>query len=273
MTDYPESPGPLISKGRTAEILQFGEGRVLKLFFDRYPERYAVTEAQIGRLVYQSGAPVPRIYDLVTINGRHGIVYQHVIGETMLVHLKRQPWRLTALARLMAELHAALHQIVLPELNAQPARLSEQLAAAPGLTNFTCSHLLEKLERMQSGVQALCHGDFHPDNVILTATGPVIIDWLTATSGDPAADVARSRLLLEIGQPVHDQSLRGRLLIAAVRRLFVSRYLKHYCKLTGLSESRLKAWEPIVAAARLSEGIMPEEAVLRTKIAAPSSVS
>jgi aminoglycoside phosphotransferase (APT) family kinase protein len=273
MTDYPESPRPLISKGRTAEILQFGEGRVLKLFFDRYPERYAVTEAQIGRLVYQSGAPVPRIYDLVTINGRHGIVYQHVIGETMLVHLKRQPWRLTALARLMAELHAALHQIVLPELNAQPARLSEQLAAAPGLTNFTCSHLLEKLERMQSGVQALCHGDFHPDNVILTATGPVIIDWLTATSGDPAADVARSRLLLEISQPVHDQSLRDRLLVAAIRRLFVSRYLKHYCKLTGLSESRLKAWEPIVAAARLSEGIMPEEAVLRTKIAAPSSVS
>jgi aminoglycoside phosphotransferase (APT) family kinase protein len=36
----------------------------------------------------------------------------------------------------------------------------------------------------------LLHLDLHPANVILTATGPMVIDWTNARSGDPALDVA-----------------------------------------------------------------------------------
>lgn len=41
--------------------------------------------------------------------------------------------------------------------------------------------------------------DFHPDNVLLAARGPVIIDWPDATRGQPLADVARTSLLLRLG--------------------------------------------------------------------------
>ncbi|KAA8746258.1 phosphotransferase family protein [Paenibacillus sp. UASWS1643] len=42
--------------------------------------------------------------------------------------------------------------------------------------------------------QQICHGDFHPDNVMLSEAGDQywVTDWMTGMSGDPAGDVARS---------------------------------------------------------------------------------
>ncbi|MET1174803.1 phosphotransferase [Paenibacillus amylolyticus] len=44
----------------------------------------------------------------------------------------------------------------------------------------------------------MCHGDFHPDNVMLSEAGDQywVIDCMTGMSGDPAGDVARSWVIL-----------------------------------------------------------------------------
>jgi thiamine kinase-like enzyme len=31
----------------------------------------------------------------------------------------------------------------------------------------------------------ICHGDFHPGNVLITDKGAIVIDWMTASSGNP----------------------------------------------------------------------------------------
>lgn len=47
--------------------------------------------------------------------------------------------------------------------------------------------------------ERLCHGNFHPDNVLMTLQGPVIIGWMDATRGSPLVDIARTSLLLSMG--------------------------------------------------------------------------
>jgi tRNA A-37 threonylcarbamoyl transferase component Bud32 len=37
---------------------------------------------------------------------------------------------------------------------------------------------------------ALLHRDLHPENVILSPNGPVVVDWTNAAAGEPALDVA-----------------------------------------------------------------------------------
>jgi hypothetical protein len=81
------------------------------------------------------------------------LVLERVDGPTMLAELKRRPWRMGGHARTLAELHHRLHAI-----------------------------------ELDGG--RLLHVDFHPDNVLLSARGPVVIDWANARSGDPAFDVA-----------------------------------------------------------------------------------
>lgn len=38
--------------------------------------------------------------------------------------------------------------------------------------------------------ERLLHRDLHPDNVLLSGRGPVVIDWTNARAGDPALDIA-----------------------------------------------------------------------------------
>ena len=45
--------------------------------------------------------------------------------------------------------------------------------------------------------QSLLHLDLHPDNVLMSPTGPVVIDWTNARAGDPDTDVALTWLIAE----------------------------------------------------------------------------
>ena len=47
----------------------------------------------------------------------------------------------------------------------------------------------------------LCHGDFHPLNIIGPIGQEVLVDWLDATRGDPAAYVCRSFVLMRHWAP------------------------------------------------------------------------
>lgn len=88
-----------------------------------------------------------------------GLVLERVEGRTMLADLRRRPWRISAHARVLTALHDRLHAI--PYQDA-----------------------------------ALLHLDLHPENVLLSPSGPVVIDWTNAQAGAPALDVALTWTIL-----------------------------------------------------------------------------
>jgi aminoglycoside phosphotransferase (APT) family kinase protein len=79
----------------------------------------------------------------------------------------------------------------------------------------------------EPGRRAICHGDFHPQN-ILSEGGVVtgVLDWPNALVADPAYDVASTRIILALtpialsGVPA---ALRG--VASFVRLMLVKRYL------------------------------------------------
>lgn len=60
------------------------------------------------------------------------------------------------------------------------------------------ARLLRRLHEVPSrlGGGRILHLDLHPENVILTADGPVVIDWSTSDEGEPGRDRAMSALIL-----------------------------------------------------------------------------
>ena len=70
---------------------------------------------------------------------------------------------------------------------------------------------------------SLLHGDLHPGNILLTADGPVVIDWTNASIGPPGADLAVTWLL--IGAAQAPTSRLERVPVALLRRLFVHAFL------------------------------------------------
>jgi uncharacterized protein (TIGR02172 family) len=245
--------GILIGAGRTADVYAWGDEHILKLYQERMPVAPIEREFTITRLAKQAGLAVPVVIDLVKIDGRVGIIFERIRGTSLLKVLERHPWKLISIARLLAEIHARMHSSSLPvETYSQRAQIEQGISWAKGLSESEKETIQAVLANLPAE-NAVCHGDFHPDNIILTSHGPVIIDWLTGTRGHPLADVGRTILILQTS--AIPPSLPGLtpLLINASRGLLVSVYRNRYLQLHPASRSEIDAWQLPLHAARLFE--------------------
>ena len=92
---------------------------------------------------------------------------------------------------------------------------------------------------------------------MLSPSGSVIIDWLNAVQGNSHADVARTLLVLMIGEaPINNLTSIFWLL---VRGLFCAIYLQRYLKLNHVTWKHIFPWLLPEAAAWLRHCSSPQE--------------
>lgn len=256
--------GAPIAYGSTAEIYAWDEGRILKLFHDWFGRESIAYEAKIGQAVHANGLPVPAVGETVEVNGRTGLIYERVAGVALWELMPQKPWTIFRYARRMAALHVEMHANPLRlDIPDQRQRLVQKLQGAHALPQALRAKALAALETMPAGA-AICHGDFHPGNVLATPQGEIVIDWIDATRGNPLADLARASILA-LGAAASSQtsSPMEKLFV----RLFHTVYLRYYFALRPDGREEYGRWLPIVAAARLSENIPEVEAWLLTQAA------
>lgn len=149
--------GPLLAAGREADVYALDENRVLR----RYRREADVTgEAGAMRYLAGLGYPVPAVYEAT---GRD-MMLERLTGPTMAHAVATGALGLPEAAAHLAELLRRLHD--LPPWPGAPAG------------------------------SALLHLDLHPENVLMTARGPVVIDWCNARPGEPDLDLGLSALIL-----------------------------------------------------------------------------
>jgi aminoglycoside phosphotransferase (APT) family kinase protein len=190
-----DPPGPRVGVGRSADIYDLGHGRVLRRYHDH--ERSARGEAEVMSWAAAHGVPVPEVF------GADGpdIVMEKVDGPTMLADLARRPWRLAGHAAALARLHEQVHAV--PALDG--------LRAPSGMGG-------------RAGEAVLLHLDLHPENVLMSARGPVIIDWEGAGRGPTEADVAVCWVVVATSEV--PGSVRQQVVGRAGQRLFADIFLR-----------------------------------------------
>jgi aminoglycoside phosphotransferase (APT) family kinase protein len=214
------------------------------------------TEFETSRYVHEQGLNIPQPFELIEHENRVGIVFQHVSAPTMLNEMGSNPSEIGRMAGKLAELHAKIHQRPAGKLKRkQKAVLRDNIQAAPGLSNFEKNKIVAYLERLPEQ-DRLCHGDFHPDNVLM-GDKPWVIDWMTGMSGNPAGDAARTVLLLSLAELPDDVPPAVKTSFAAIREQMTQTYLKPYMQLSGLNKAEIDQWMLPIAAARLVE-VLPE---------------
>jgi len=253
----------LISRGARADVYALNEAVVLKLFRPGTDPAEAAAEAALTGAVrgltarLRPGLLVPECLGTTSVDGRPGILYERIKGPVMSRQLLDRPWLAVRFGRKLAELHAALHAMPAPPmLPAQRTRLERAVRLSGYLEPQVREAALSTLSTLPDG-EWLCHGDFHPWNIILGPEGPVVIDWCDATRGNPVADVARTVLLLRGAARYARRSPRP--ILEFISRVCLQAYLRRYRALRPLPAAELSAWLPVLAAARLHENVEAEK--------------
>ncbi len=244
-----------IAEGRTAEIYAWQDGTILKLYRDWCPAHWVEYESRVAHAVVDAGIPTPAAGEIIEVNGRRGIVYERVNGISMVQDMNARPWTIFRHARLLADLHLKINQLSIPGLSSSKDGLRNAIQQAPHLGDSLREKVLAYLAALPAD-EKVCHGDFHPGNIMLTDKGAVIIDWMTVTAGSPWADFARTSLLLTIGPKGAGKMLSPVLRLAI--SLFYRTYERHYTKQMPDANDERRKWAPVIAAARLNERIEPE---------------
>lgn len=237
-----------IGAGRSSEVFAEGPDRVVKLYRQPFEPHAVVNELAASRLAHGFGLPVPRAFGLVGRAGRTGILFARLDGPPMMVRYACNPFGLLLALRRMARIQHAIHACPAPGLPSQHGRLRHQIAGARVPEPLRAA-ALAALDRLPAG-DRLCHGDVHPGNVIATSAGLHLIDWQKAAAGNPAADVARSELMLRYGRfgPAWFSRLPP---VRTARRLIAAWYVASYRAASGLPREAIAAWRLPVAVARL----------------------
>ncbi|WP_343714992.1 phosphotransferase [Inquilinus sp.] len=246
--------GPLIGSGKEAEV--FGCGALaVKLYrvTATAPKPSAFHEAAVLALIGAHGLPVPEVHAVGQVDGRWGLAMTRAQGPPLGEAMRPGSGEAAAGLERMVRLHRQIHDCPGTHLTGLKGRLAADIGrAAATLGRPLARRLLDGLATLPEG-DRLCHGDFHPWNILGRPGREVVVDWLDACAGDPAADVCRSYVLIH---PVAPD-------VAAA-------YVEAYAAAACIGRDRILAWLPAVAAARLAEGVPDQvEALLRLAEAGP----
>ena len=231
--------GALLGSGQVAEVFEWGDA-VIKLYRPGQGKPQVFVEAANLARLEGRGLPMPKVHLVLPVDGRWGLVMDRAPGGTFAEAMLGDEAQMAPLLAVVVDLQLRLQTQAGQGLPRLRDRLVLKIGAADQLSPGERVDLLERLDWLPDG-DRLCHGDFHPFNVMGTPDNPMIVDWLDATQGAPAADACRSYLLL----------LHYRADVAAL-------YLELFLGVSGQNQDDVLAWLPVLAGARLAERV-PDE--------------
>lgn len=252
-----------IAEGREAEIFAWEDGRVLRLLRPGRPgDALAREAAAIEAVRAVTDAMAPRVYELIEYDGRAGMVMERIDGTDQITMLGRKPWLVASAGFALGRVHAEMHKATAPaEIEPLASRLRRHFTK-PEVPIESGRRLLAALEALPDG-DRLCHGDFHPGNILMSKRGPVVIDWANVTAGDPAADFARTDLLLKMGEPPPGSPSLVKYMQGFGRKIIRWSYRRAYLKARPTDADLVRRWQIVRVADRLiDDGIESERETL-----------
>ena len=213
----------------------------IKVFDESFSKADVLNEALNQARVEETGLNIPRIQEVLKIDGKWAIVRDYVEGVTLQQLMDENPKKLNQYLETFVDLQLSMHAKTCPLLNKLKDKMNRKISATT-LDATTRYELHTRLEAMPKH-NKLCHDDFNPSNIIVGKDGMYyIIDWAHATQGNASADAARTYLLFKLAKK--DQQAED--------------YLKLFCQKSDTAKQYVQQWLPIVAASQSVKG-KPEE--------------
>jgi len=219
--------------------------KCIKVFNSRYSKSDVLAEALNHARTEETGLNIPKLIEVTVMDGKWAIVFEYIKGKTLMQLMNENPDKKNEYISLLTDLQVQVHTKTSQGLERLKDKLNKSIAESDfdATTRYDLHTRLEAMPKHNK----ICHGDFHPSNIIMNEDGvPYIVDWSQASQGNSAADAARTYLLFWL-----DGDISG-----------AKTYLDMFCKKSNTDLSYVQEWMPIVAAAQSVSGNQKEREFL-----------
>ncbi len=193
----------MLGVGNTATVYEWEKNKALKLFYMDYPREAIEKEFQNAMLIRDFAFSKPKVFEVISYEGRIGIVYDRVEGDTLMNWVMKMNDLQECAIRI-----ANLHKSILTNKSDQVPNYKDVLKSLA--TNLEDrDEILKRIDNLQDG-DTLCHGDFHPGNILVSNGELVVLDFMNICHGPSLYDVARTVFLVEytpVSPEVEDKEL------------------------------------------------------------------
>lgn len=160
-----------------------------------YPREAVEREFLNAKAIHDLDFAKPKAYEIVSRNSRMGIVYDKLQGESL------QEWTIrTRDVRGCAEFMSSLHQRILinraTDVPSYKEFLGYCIESAFAEDSKKREDGLWLLAQLEEG-DILCHGDFHPGNILISEGNAMVLDFMNVCHGPAMYDVARTVYLVQ----------------------------------------------------------------------------
>ena len=230
---------------RKNKIIQRDGNNCVKLFDSNFSKIDVLNEALNQSRIEETGLNIPKIKEVLTIDGKWAIVSEYIEGKTLAELMEENPDEYQKYLELFVDLQLEVLNKRCPLLNRLKEKMHRKIDQTE-LSSFVKYELHTRLDGMTKK-EKVCHGDFNPTNIIIGNDGKTyILDWSHVTQGNASADAARTYLLFKL----------------AKKDKFAEEYLDMFCDKSMISKQLVQKWMPIVAASQSVKGNEDEKQIL-----------
>ncbi|MCH5324415.1 MAG: aminoglycoside phosphotransferase family protein [Eubacterium sp.] len=232
----------LISAGTKVDVYESGEYAV-KVFKPNSPKTIVFYEAHMNSKIEETVINIPPIAEVGRLDdGRWAIASQFIKGKTLAEIMEEEPENRDAYLDDMVEIQLDIHEQTLSGVTKLKDSLRRQIESLDVIDHIKKYELLTRLDSAPKHIK-LCHGNFGPENIIVTDDNEVfILDWVGASVGNASADIAKTYLKLSFKSTE-----------------LAEKYMNLFCKKTGTSKKYVQEWLPIMAASSLASDTYTKE--------------
>jgi len=259
--------GNKIGEGGCSEVFEIGNNQIIKLVKGNTSIEAVRREYLNNCIAWERGLSVPQPFDFIEVDGRPGIIVEHIIGETIMERFFKQAVnsisnvdnqdddiRLTA-----QQLHKVHNTLVVGnELPSQRTVIKSSIMSVNYLSEQEKEHVISLIDSLPSKL-CMCHGDPNPGNIIIKNDGKaVLIDWMNATIGNPEADIAEYIIMIRYAVLPSNFPENFKIMFDSNRENLINIFMDEYTKLSEITYEDVVPWITPIAARKLTADAIPE---------------
>ncbi len=273
MYDIAQFGEPLFTS-RSSEVFAFpaadvpeapdGAEVLLKLFRPDVEQEYIDSEEVNTKEIFRKGATDVDCYGQVRVKDgddvRSGILIKKIPGQTLIGFALTKPWIIPGAGRLMAEKQLELHACE-SDVIWSYKDLVLQSMDKPNM-DFLSKKDKKKIRKYLDTLpdkKNILHFDYHPDNIMSDGENVSIIDFMTVATGDPAADVCATKILLNEGEMIPGFPKAVAMLLNVLKKYVYKRYVKAYQEMSGVTDKEIDQWRLAFLIVRKGIWAIPSE--------------